>query len=246
MKYCTKCGAEVNGRYCSSCGYDTWKYSDRGAKKKWYKLIILLSVLAVLIAAIVVASVFISRYVSENQKFNKVKNVELGMTKAEVLEELGDPYETIEDGRIWRWWDKNYVKAFENLEYSKLLTRKYKNLTIGFSEDGTVIVVYYDTKCPGGSISENGSKIASSAEMKGTVTCKSDGGKDPVIVLDDDGYDIAIEYKDGSIIKRHVIGVTLVRQIDDHYVELEWNDPIGGKCTAKVRINKYIAADPKT
>ncbi len=127
MKYCSKCGAELNGRFCSACGHDNEAQSFKsklngwiGTVKGWLsvawefilkhkkKFIIGASAFVVALVTTIVLVVNLSNIYS----VGRVSRITIGMSQRQVESILGEPLETKYSN--WYWYeDSVYKKAMD-------------------------------------------------------------------------------------------------------------------------------------
>ncbi len=125
MKYCSKCGAELHGNFCSECGHNNKVKTPNKAlewlREKWEKyspyvkahkrkfIIGSASLLLVLVTLITAIAISGNIY-----RAGKVSKIEIGMDASQVERILGEPTE--EDGYTWYWYEEKVARQVEKAE----------------------------------------------------------------------------------------------------------------------------------
>ncbi|MBQ4098642.1 MAG: leucine-rich repeat protein [Clostridia bacterium] len=151
---CPKCREKLKGRFCQNCGYDTRKSKplpmflaktiDFIKKKKMP--IIVTSSLSVLV---IVSTILIISFFTNIYTVRKLKEIELGMTKEQVIDILGTPSDVSDSDNIFYYFEKKVEKKYNNIEkyliddwnkleeeYAELEKMVYKYIRIEFGLNG--------------------------------------------------------------------------------------------------------------
>ena len=132
MMYCSKCGKELNGRYCSNCGHDNQKKKEKKKNEKLSKALDWIKektkavggfiashkkafiVSATAFALVVTTVVVLVSVLSNIYRVGKVSKIELGMQTSQVEKILGKPSET--DDYAWYYYEKKVEKKLGKIE----------------------------------------------------------------------------------------------------------------------------------
>ena len=241
---CPVCGKEreEGKRYCRNCGHDFYSVSQKsknvaaGAiakikavpKKVWI----------IAAAAIVIIAVVITLCVVLSNKFRLgvVERIQLGASKEEVIDILGEPYDYDEDDSVFTYFSDNYRKLleendnfnpddiedwedFENafgdaLELEqKLQTEEYQYIEVRFDSEGTVTSVFFDA-----ARTEQTKNQAKTIERYDLLSDTSD------YLTIADGIQYSTHYTDGS----YYIGTTSINlNTEGEVFTIEWRDNYG-------------------
>lgn len=182
--------------------------------------------------ALILIGVFITLFFTliKREKIDKVKDIEIGMTKAVVLQALGSPYEFTEDEKMLYWCDNKFVKAYFDGDIAKLSKMKYKWVAITFDYNNKVNSIFYDKNHRydlnnGDYIDKKQAKETEVKELNINGYSKSNGEVFSAYI---DGSILAYtEYDDGSFSKRYVYDYTATQSENKNSVDITWKDSCG-------------------
>lgn len=205
--------------------------SGNTSRKKGLSKALEITIISICVALILIG-VFITLFFTliKREKIDKVKDIEIGMTKAVVMRVLGSPYAFTEDEKFLYWVDNKFVKAYLNGDIVKLSKMEYKWVEIAFDYDNKVNSIFYDKKHRYDF--NSGNYIYKKQEKKTEVkNFKVYGYSKPsgeVFSGYIDGDILAYtEYDDGSFSKRYVYGYTVTQSDDKNLVDITWKDSYG-------------------
>ena len=174
---------------------------------------------------------------------DKVDEIEIGMTKSEVVNILGDPHDS--SSGVYEWYSDNYLKLKEKLDSldagdidsfedfgnafeeeeklrEEMRNTEYSYIRIFFNSDGQVTEVFYDSKR-----TESGSSSKSVKEyslISGSV-----------YKYEETTLNYRAVYTDGSLIKAFAARI----YPDDpyySYYSVEWTDIFGNKMSTSINV----------
>ena len=270
MSVCPVCGKERSGedRFCSECGYDFEKKSAAASasgsaavsvapaaaprqpagvavKKFFRQKQVRTAIVVVLIAAVLLAILIPTiSFFSNKFRIGVVEKINLGDSREQVLDLLGEPYNYKEGSSFFEYYSDNYRKLLEQndsfdpddiedwndfgdafdeaLELEqKLQTEEYQYISVSFDSDGGVSSVFLDT-----------ARCEQNTEKK---TLKS------YSLLNETVYAYAetelfytAEYTDGS----YYMGATpdSVNATEVGNLMIQWKDRYGNECSYPVEV----------
>ena len=270
MSVCPVCGKERSGedRFCSECGYDFEKKPTAASasgsaaasaalaaaprqpagvavKKFFRKKQVRTAIVVVLIAAVLLAILIPTiSFFSNKFRIGVVEKINLGDSREQVLDLLGEPYNYKEGSSFFEYYSDNYRKLLEQndsfdpddiedwndfgdafdeaLELEqKLQTEEYQYISVSFDSDGGVSAVFLDT--------------ARSEQNTGKKALKS------YSLLNETVYAYAetelfytAEYTDGS----YYMGKTpdSVNATEVGNLMIQWKDRYGNECSYPVTV----------
>lgn len=194
--------------------------------------------------ALILIGVFITLFFTliKREKIDKVKDIEIGMTKAVVLQALGSPYEFTDDEKVLYWGDDNFTKAYFSGDISKLTKIKYKWTKITFDDDNKVDSVFYDKNHR--YVLNKGDYVEyKSVKKTEVIDITVNGYSKPsgeVFSAYVDGSILAYtKYDDGSFSKRYVNDYSVTLSNDNNTIDITWNDSCGWY-SASASIGKMV------
>ena len=268
MSVCPVCGKERSGedRFCSECGYDFEKKSVAASasgsaavsaapaaaprqpagvavKKFFRKKQVRIAIVVVLIAAVLLAILIPTiSFFSNKFRIGVVEKINLGDSREQVLDLLGEPYNYKEGSSFFEYYSDNYRKLLEQndsfdpddiedwndfgdafdeaLELEqKLQTEEYQYISVSFDSDGGVSSVFLDTaRCE----QNTGKKALKSYSLL----------NETVYAYAETELFYMAEYTDGS----YYMGATSVTVNEVGYIIIHWNDRYGNECSAAASV----------
>ncbi len=125
--YCSKCGQELTGRFCSNCGHDSRSGQSKGivffnkvkeffskvwefvlAHKKAATLYAIAATLTITTTIVLIATL------TNIYRVGKVSKIEIGMRESRVIDILGEP--TLDDGGTLYWFSGKIAKKIDEAE----------------------------------------------------------------------------------------------------------------------------------
>ena len=265
MSVCPVCGKARSGedRFCSECGYDFEKKPSAAAsaqtsvsapaaapqrsaavarkpfpKKQVLTAVAVVAVIAILLAILIpTISFFTNKF-----RIGVVEKINLGDSREQVLDLLGEPYDYTEGSSFFEYYSDNYRKLLEQSDSfnpddiqdwedfgdafdealeleQKLQTEEYRYIAVTFDSEGGVSSVFLDT--------------AHSEQNTGKKALKS------YSLLNETVYAYAetelfytAEYTDGS----YYMGATSVTVNEVGNIIIHWNDRYGNECSAAASV----------
>ena len=275
MRVCPVCGKERSGedRFCSECGYDFEKkttaasaYSSTAAsaalaaaprqpagvavKKFFRKKQVRTAIVVVLIAAVLLAILIPTiSFFSNKFRIGVVEKINLGDSREQVLDLLGEPYNYKEGSSFFEYYSDNYRKLLEQndsfdpddiedwndfgnafdeaLELEqKLQTEEYQYISVSFDSDGGVSSVFLDTaRCE----ENSGKKVLKSCSVLAEEITATQS--EEIYAVERLPY--SAEYTDGS----YYMGFTEATAGDTGTGSIvHWSDRYGNECSARTEV----------
>ena len=268
MSVCPVCGKERSGedRFCSECCYDFEKKSAAASasgsaaasaaltaaprqpagvavKKFFRKKQVRTAIVVVLIAAVLLAILIPTiSFFSNKFRIGVVEKINLGDSREQVLDLLGEPYNYKEGSSFFEYYSDNYRKLLEQndsfdpddiedwndfgdafdeaLELEqKLQTEEYQYISVSFDSDGGVSAVFLDTaRCE----QNTGKKALKSYSLL----------NETVYAYAETELFYTAEYTDGS----YYMGATSVTVNEVGNIIIHWNDRYGNECSAPASV----------
>ena len=267
--YCPYCGTKANltnelcpvcghkrapdQRYCSSCGYDfnsAEKKSAENAKaitKKFKKIPKFVWIIVAVVIVVIVAVIVYVVIMGNKFRLGVVEKIELGDSKAEVINILGEPYKYNSSSSLFEYYSDNYLKLLEEndsfdpddlqdwgdledafndaLELEqKLQTEEYKYIAVNFDSDERVTSVLFDA-----------SRTEQTKSDKKTVKNYKILND---ILLNSESYDIeyTVYYTDGSY---YLSSSSAKISVNEDTLSLNWSDIYGNEFTYDFESDSY-------
>ena len=262
MSVCPVCGKARSGedRFCSECGYDFEKKPSAAAsaqtsvsapqpsaaaavrkpfpKKQVIAAVAVVAVIAILLAILIpTISFFTNKF-----RIGVVEKINLGDSREQVLDLLGEPYDYKEGSSFFEYYSDNYRKLLEQndsfnpddiqdwddfgdafdeaLELEqKLQTEECRYIAVTFDSEGGVSSVFLDTAR---SEQNTGKKALKSYSML----------NETVYAYAETELFYTAEYTDGS----YYMGATSVTVNEVGNIIIHWNDRYGNECSAPASV----------
>ena len=272
MSVCPVCGKARSGedRFCSECGYDFEKKPSAAAsaqtsvsapaaapqrsaavarkpfpKKQVLTAVAVVAVIAILLAILIpTISFFTNKF-----RIGVVEQINLGDSREQVLDLLGEPYDYKEGSSFFEYYSDNYRKLLEQndsfnpddiqnwedfgdafdeaLELEqKLQTEEYQYIAVTFDSEGGVSSVFLDT-----------ARSEQNTEKKVLKSCSAlaeqvaANQSEEIYVVEELPYEA--EYTDGS----YYMGFTEATAGDTGTGSIvHWSDRYGNECSARTEV----------
>ena len=258
---CKKCGAEMSpgSRYCGSCGYDNFDSSQEesggnavAAVKKNFpaKKLIIICAAVLALAVIITVVVFVVSCSTNNFRIGKVDKINIGDTKARVIEILGEPYDD-NGGLHFEYYDDKYRElleksegsdlddifgdidseddledAFEDLEdaFTVLETTEYQYISVYFDSNEKVTEVFFDA-CR----TEMNKDMPKLSKKHKVIT-------DSILRYAPTDIYYSVEYEDGSFYKGTAAHGYIADKAGNSHETVSWSDRWDNKFSASIKV----------
>ena len=271
MTVCPVCGnpRKEDEIFCSKCGYnftarqvqvtqsntiatvkpkinteslkDTVVKAWTFVKKHWKPITAIAVILVVAMIVIIPTAIHFANIF----RTDKVDEIELGMSKGEVIDILGEPYDYDYSSFRFEWYSDNYLKLKEKIdsldvgdigdlgdlenafeEEEKLREQventEYSYIRVLFNSDGQVTEVYFDNKRK-----DSGSYEKS---VKDYILLSNS-----VYRFEESTLNYRAVYSDGSLVKAFAARI-YPDDPDSNYYNVEWRDAFGNQMSRSVNV----------
>ena len=271
MKVCPVCGNQrkEDEIFCSKCGYNftarqvqatqsTSKATGKPKintgsvknaafnaltfiKKHWKPITAIAAILVIAMIVIIPTAIHFANIF----RTDKVDEIELGMSKGEVIDILGEPYNYNHSSSMYEWYSDNYLKLKEKLDSldagdidsfedfgnafkeeeklrEELQNTEYSYIRILFNSDGQTTEVYFDNKRKdSGSYEKN---------VRDYILLSSS-----VYRFEESTLNYRAVYSDGSLVKAFAARI-YPDDPNSNYYNVEWSDAFGNQMSRSINV----------